>query len=517
MKTTKNITEKSEGTNIYIKFMSEIIKQIPDSENLNLLLGTSDGQASFYFKSATTKEVNSSLYNNKIAKRVQGKGSEYGVNQAQLVNDSFTNAYLKVYSSIRYQLSKADELKKEKLVALTHDLIDHHLVPVWNKWVKSDNPSDIPLLPTDNSSEALLMMTDILLTQWINPAYIPIVEENPSYPYLHTNNFNEIFSRIPESAPEEMGIIMQEVLKVEGDTGYIISQMACATQTLSGIINNLRNPTTGADGNGGMLLTGSNSPVPGLVFTPKKASQIEVQLSVNPPDPVLEYCEVFELNGAENLFTEVLKRARIDTSNFQFSSFKDFNLKIGSLSQDQSEDFTCEAEIRIKDPTYDPIFDVNPLPYDPYTRKGWFLAAPIKEAVANISNSDVTGYVFSSIPLYDFNKGGDFGFINSMVFSQFMEYKVVLKNFNLESNNLKDLEKAGIDRIKVSFENKYEFDYSYSVKKRKADTEAETGNNYEEIIIWLNPAPPGYIPPSGGNITNSLSGLVAVGVEYPIA
>ena len=49
-----------------------------------------------------------------------------------------------------------------------------------------------------------MMMTATLTGPWLNPEDLPKLQEDPSYPYQHMNDFNKIFSNIPLSVPKQM-------------------------------------------------------------------------------------------------------------------------------------------------------------------------------------------------------------------------------------------------------------------------------------------------------------------------
>ena len=516
MKAKKVIVEDEASSEIYADYMSKIIQQIPNSENLSLLLGTSSAQASFYFKNAKN-EINASLYNNKLARRIVGRGAQFGVNQVDLTLDIFTSNYLDVFQKIEYHLSTADQAEQERLYSLTFELVDE-LTEIWNQWLIRYSIKDIPPLDPRDKNKALIEMTSTLQTTWVSEDFIKVLESDPSYPYTHLDQFNIIFARIPETVPNYMIELMVKIYSTEGEAGVLTSQVALATQTLNGVRRNIINPKNGPDGNGGLLLTDSEITIPGMTYSPQEASNIENQLAKDPPHPVLQYVSYeSKIKPSEHNLLVTLKNSK----TIKIHAINFFSMKILAENEHDDEKFASifaepyagtqfNVDIKVLNPVYHPPFEFTPMNYNPYTKDGWMANDVIKEAISNGRDEEITGYIFTSAPNFNFAEGGDFGYINSIIFSQFIHLK--LEFIDCEPEKVKNYFIQHQDspirflNIPISgiFENQK---YYHSIIEESINT----------LKIEISPKPPGFIPPSTGNIEASLCSLTAVNVVYPIA
>ena len=503
----KSFDEEPAGE-IYASFMSKIIEQIPGFDNLSLLLGTSSNQASFYFKNDSTDEINATLYNNKLAPRIIGKGTQFGINQVGLSNEAFTNSYSSVFNKIEYKLSTADKIENERLQQLTHDLVIE-LVPIWNEWLKNNPSPFIRPLDSTNADRALIEMTNVLQVYWVSLDYIEVLRNDPSYPYLNTDEFCKIFDRIPQTVPHEMIDLMINIYSVQGKSGELTAKLSLAAQTLNGVRANLISPRMGPDGNGGLKLSDQNKVIPGMTFTPPRASIIKDQLNANPPDPELRYTSSESKASNSKLLVAIdrLKNVEIPALNFLSLEIADDNLS--SIFSKSYAGTKFKVELNVKNPCYQPPFTFNPLQYDPYTHSGWMANHVIKEALEN-GISDKTGYFFTSQPDFDFSNGGNFGYINTMIFSQFLQLKIEFIDGN--PSKIKNYFNKNA-HAPVRFLNML-LPKTEDVSNPVFSVVEENQNT---VTIIIDPAPPGYIPPSGDNIAASLSSLIAVCVTYPIA
>ena len=134
-------------------------------------------------------------------------------------------------------------------------------------------------------------------------------------------------------------------------------------------------------------------------------------------------------------------------------------------------------------------------------------ADSVLNAIKNGSTTDVTGYVFDGKPSFDFGKDGNFGYINTLVYSQFFEIEIVFEQCEskkvekyFEQHSSSSISFLGIPLGGASESSSYS--YSYSSKTEST------------ITVILKPNPPGYISGTS-DITQSLCQLIAVGVTYP--
>ena len=508
----ENATLKTIGTpaeyEVYAEYISNIIKQLPNPGKLKLLTNTSSAQASFYFLNDATSAVNSTLYNNLLNQRIEGEGTANGVDQVGLTQDSFTNSYLSVFTKLRYQLSQNDRATQQRVNADVASTV-RALIPVWNAWFDAIEPKDVTKLNATNTDIALIQMTNTLNTVWLNPDYKVTIEKDPTYPYTHLNDFNKIYSKIPVSVSKQMRDYMIEVFNKSGAAGAITADIANATQTLAGIIDNIKNPTTGDNGNGGITITGSDSAVPGLVFEPARPNAIVDQLRTNPPSSVFRVSKRVTKSTETTLNVQASVSAGISIPILSFFSVgASGSAKTSIFERDYSgSNFT--VDVVVNNATVSPLMSSSPLLYNISTRQGWMSTSPVKDAIKNGDQTNVTGYVFNSDPNFDFNEGGDFGYINSLIFSQFLEISIgfdkcdskqVRKYF--EEHTDTGVYFLGIRLGGVSQSSSYSYSFS-----------DETATS---IRVTIKPEAPGYIPGTD-DINQSLSQLVAVGVVYPFA
>lgn len=489
---------------VYDEYMANIIKQIPNAGDLKLLKGTSNAQASFYYKDLVTGDINTTLYNNLLSQRAEGIESEFGVDEVQLTQNNFVNDYNSVYLKIMYQLSANDRAIQQKNDANTVNAV-RALTPIWNAWVKATGEKDVPILDKD-TNVALIQITSTLQTVWISKDYIPILKDDPSYPYTHLNNFDQIFGDIPPSVSKQMRTYMVDIYVKQGASGVITAQLANATQTLAGIINNVQNPT---EENGGMKLTGDDAYVPGLMFEPKDPLAVVGKLEENPPTGTFEYTADITKSEKTTLNFEASVGGGI---NIPILSFFSIGLSGGASGSIFNEDFAGSkytVKVVVNNPTVNPIVTISPELYNISTQKGWMSTSPVKEAIKNGKNTNVTGYRFTSEPDYNFADGGDFGYINSLVLSQFLELSMTF-------------EKCDSKEVKNYFEQHASAGVSFlGIKLGGASESSSHSYEYSEetntaITVTLKPNAPGYTPGTV-DINESLCQLVAVGVEYPFA
>ena len=414
-----DMLSKKPTAQLYIDVISQIIKQMPDSDNLKILVGTTNAQASFYFKDPTNDKINASLYNNLLSARIKGMGEgPAGVGQVEQMSSVFTNSYLQIYKALRYQLSQADKATEQQLVAETAASIKA-LTPDWNAWVESTG-SSVKKLDTKDTRTALVQMTATMTGPWLNPDYKSDLQMDPSYPYQHMNDFDKIFNNIPLSVSGQMRNEIKAVYNAQGAAGGIIAKVSGATQTLNGIINNIENPDLN---NGGLVLTNDNN-IPGLVFEPESALSIVKILAANPPVHVYSHKLSLTKSGVNQLavISTGMNEKKVMTHDF-FCVLDDCNTVSCIFDEDYCGDkFTME--VIVNNATVSPRMEVKPLLYD-NNSDGWMYAIPVLDALKNGSSNDVTGYVFDGgAPDFDFFKDGDFGYIESLVYSQFLEFEL---------------------------------------------------------------------------------------------
>lgn len=502
----KSMSNDTTEQQVYAEYMSNIILQLPNSEKLQFLTGTSSGQASFYFMN-NQGVVNGTLYNNFLNQRISGKETQYGVRQVSLTSDSFINSYLSVYSKLRYQLSKSDEAAQKEVYANVSSTV-RKLIPLWNAYVMEFKPKNISKLHETNTDIALIQITDALNTAWINPDYVLILKEDPSFPYNHIDDFRNIYNQIPTTVGDEMIILMIKIYELSGTAGAVTAAIANAVHTQAGIIYNLAIPSHESKG---LPVTGSDKLTPGFLFEGSSPDDIVNQLSTYPRVSYTNNNEV------EKLSSELLKITLLNSDDITISAleFLSNTLENGAKSTVFKETFTGTSyvvEAIVNNPVIHPQFKITPVPFDARSNTGWMLNEPVKQAIKNgcPAPTDVTGYVFNSEPNFNFNEGGDFGFINSIVFSQFLELYITFKDCN-------------VGKVKSYFEKNRSAEFNFLGKSVGSPVETlpytyemENENN-NCIAVIIKPAPPGYIPPDSSDITASSSQLVAVEVVYPFA
>ncbi|MGO4771056.1 hypothetical protein ACEN2I_05295 [Flavobacterium sp. W22_SRS_FK3] len=505
----KKIAETISDTNaeyqIYAEYMSNIILQLPNSDKLQFLIGSSSGQASFYFKN-NQGFVNASLYNNFLNQRVSGEGVQYGLRQVGLTSDSFINSYLSVYLKLRYQLSQSDKAAQQKININVASTVTQ-LVPIWNTYVTQFEPKSISKLNETNNDIALIQITDALNTVWINPKFILKLKENPSYPYEHIDEFAAIYNQIPKTVPNAMIELMINIYKVSGTAGEITSSIAYAIHTLAVIINNLLRPN---NENKGLSLTGTTKFIPGLIFEPENPQSIIDQLNEN---PVISYTNNNNVVKLSSGFLKV-NLSDLDEIIIPPLRFLSNTLENGTSSSVFKETFSGTSyvvEAIVNNPVINPQLRVTPQPFDILTNTGWMFSEPIKDAVKNgyPAPTDITGFVFNSEPNFNFNEGGDFGFINSFVFSQFLELYITFTDCN-------------VSKVKKYFETNKSSKFSFLGKPFGNSSETlnynyEFGNQTDNcIVVKIKPEPPGYRPPEV-SVEDSSCQVVAVEIVYPFA
>lgn len=510
----EKVTVNAIGTpaeyDVYAEYMSNIIKQLPNPGKLKLLANTSSAQASFFFLDDVTSAVNGTLYNNVLNQRIKGEGKLNDVDQVGLTQESFTNSYLSVYTKIGYQLSPADKATQQEINSAVGSTV-RSLTTIWNNWWEAIQPKDVNKLNDTNTNIALVQMTNTLNTVWVNPDFKDLIRKDPSYPYVHLNDFGKIYNEMPVSVPKQMRDYMIEVFNKSGAAGAITADIANATQTLAGIINNIQNPTLGASGNGGMPITGSNNPIPGLLFEPARPNALVAQLRANPPSSVYRFSRKITRSSETTLDVQASAGGGIRIPFLSFFSFGASGGVKSSIFENTYSGSDFRVEIVINNATLSPLMSSSPLLYNISTKQGWMSTSPAKDAIKNgyPAPTGITGYVFNSEPNFKFGEGEDFGYVNSLVFSQFLEISI-------------SFEKCDSKQVRKYFEEHVDTGvYFLGIRLGGASQSLSYSYTYSEetatsIKVTVKPEAPGYIPGTE-SINQSLSQLVAVGVQYPFA
>ncbi|MBZ4042054.1 hypothetical protein [Flavobacterium hibisci] len=501
----ESIGDAAEEYQIYAEYMSNIILQLPNSDKLQFLTGTSSGQASFYFQDAKGS-VNASLYNNFLNQRISGEGTQYGVRQAGLTLDSFINSYLSVYMKLRYQLSQKDKNEQQRINTDVASTVKG-LIPIWNAYVNEFHIENISKLNETNTDIALIQITDTLNTVWINPEFIPILKQKPSFPYEHIDEFENVYNQIPKTVPNKMIELMIKIYKISGASGEITSRIAYAIHSLGVIINNLLRPTIE---NKGLSLTGTNKLIPGLFFERSEPEDIINQLNNSPVVSYKNNNNVIKLSSGL-LKVDVSQVDQIMIPPLRFLSNTLENGMSNSIFKETFSGTSYVVEAIVNNPVINPQLRVTPVPFDILTNTGWMLTEPVKDAIKNgyPAPTNITGYVFNSEPNFNFKEGGDFGFINSFVFSQFLELYITFTDCNTR-------------KVKKYFEANKTSKFSFLGKSVGNPSETlnytyEFGSeNNNSIVVKIKPQPPGYRPPDN-SIEDSSCQLVAVEIVYPFA
>lgn len=505
-------------TSVYAELMSHIIAQIPSTEPLDLLVGPGNAQASFYFRSPATGAVNANLFNNLLAPRIEGLGETHGIRQATTTSSVFLDDYAGTYLKLRYALSTADRAEMDRIDVKVKPAINR-LRPQWNKWVDAAGRHEEPPVPPLDRSDvevALIEMTAVLQTRWIDPAYIPIVRADPAYPYVHLDRFDEIFRRIPGSVPDVLRAAIRNVYAVQGAAGALTARVSRASQTLRLVIRNVQHPTAE---NGGLPLTDSPKRIPGVTFRPVDPEELIAQLSRSPPKELRYTNHVTRQARARRsadarLSVETSAGGKLEISAREFFSMGRDPESAISIFNETFAGSEYSVEMIVRNPTLQPILGARALPLDLAAGQGWMEPCPIEEAIRNEGRSDVTGFVFDGpAPPFRFGENGDFGVIQDLVVSQWPEIYLEFENCNADAVEGFFRRHAGLDArflglpIPVaSKDDRKRPWYAYEIRRRAGSC----------VVIEIRPSPPGYVPPSP-RITSSLCFLVAVNVDYPVA
>lgn len=490
---------------IYEKYMADILSQIPSSGDYKILSGTENSQVSFFFKDASTSKINEALYNNILSQRVRDAQSQTSIGSIELTSSAFNNSYLQLYTSLRFQLSQADKATQQKLIAETSASVNA-LVPIWNAWVKA-SASDVLPLPENDTNTALVIITATMTTTWLNPEFEQKLQTDPAYPYEHMSEFNLIFSKMPLSVPMQMRQGIQAIYNAQGAAGGLTTKVSIATQTINAIKSNVVDPDRD---NGGVELT-SDKFIPGLGFKPDEALVLVNQLSANPPTSTLTSSASVVRSQDTVKVSNKQSSGGISIPIFSFLSWG--SASGGSSSSIFNENYVgseFDVDIVVNNPTVNTPLVATPELYNISTQQGWMNADPVREALKNGTKTDVTGYVFDGgVPSFDFKKDGNFGYISTLMFSQFLELKLTFKQCDVEKvkkyfeqHSSASVSFLGISLGSTSQSSSYSYDFS--------------DEKQSSVTVTMKPSAPGYTPGTS-NINQSLCQLLAVGVTYPFA
>jgi len=504
---TQNVETTDQQREVYTACMERLISEIPQYKNKYAILrDPNDSTASFYFKSSETDEINRTLYDNLISKRIKGAGEgKFNIKYAEKTSSVFTNDYLMLYDKLIFQLSPEDESIYQSQVAKVAGKMKA-LAPLWNNWVKANPDQKVPPLDINDTNLALMQMTSTLMGPWFNTDYTEKVRGNPSYVYQHIEEFNKIFNKIPLSVPETMLNQIKDVLITQGTQGSIVSQRSTALKIIDSIKANIGTPTSE---NGGLKLKGSSKMIPGMSFQPASPLTLKNQLVQDPPTTMSIQVSITKTDQ-EALNVDVQGGASISIPISMFLSFGASGGAQYHLFENNFVGSKFDLKLTLRNVQYAPDLAIEPTPYNISTGQGWMYTQPIIEALKTGTRTDVTGYKFTGgKPDFNFDKGGDFGIITGMILSQFPELSLTFEQ--CESKQVHEFfeqhASAGISFLGIPLgggreSSRYTHDYSY-----ESDT---------KITVNMKPAAPGIIP-GDSDINESLCQLLAVGVTYPVA
>ena len=140
------------------------------------------------------------------------------------------------------------------------------------------------------------------------------------------------------------------------------------------------------------------------------------------------------------------------------------------------------------------------------TSKYWYWMDPIRDAVANTTNKNVSGYKFEPVPDIDFSKNGNFAFLEGVVISGYptIEIKVKSANYKKIQQDFSQSSEVGVSAFGVEF---------VSASEKTSSSKVSVDEANKTVTITISP-PPTLV---AGTVNDARGWVLGVLPVYPAA
>jgi hypothetical protein len=447
-------------------------------ENVQLVpfaQGAQGGFPYYWLNPSNIKEFNDATYT-WISSNLKANS-----NPVQLDDASFPTLYSQVLSKISYQLSSAD-LDQINQANQNNQSQQAALLQAWQAAFGS-----VPTPQSDSSTNgtSIDQIMNTIETQWASPATT----------LLGLRNAPNLYNLLGNAPAAGMAVIpaLSEYLATLDNVISLENQATMNNGYLRQALQALQEPAA----NGGMVTDGNrtvpvyqvNSSLSQIQDGLKGSSSVKISMEVSRTS----FNQVtISLSGGGSFTMDVDDFLAISTE--MYSDY--FNSQIASSAN--------QIQIDMEFPGVT-LVSFGPMVFDSTSGTGWFWEQPVTEAIQN-GSADVSGFKFTVNPETDFSSSGPFGFLNSVVISNFPTITITVtgSDYNNIESAISEASSLGISFLGIPLDSASQSAYSHNVNTNSAAS---------SVTIQLVP-PPNAV---SDTIENLRGWVLGVQTDYPAA
>jgi len=396
----------------------------------------------------------------------------------QASGSTFTNIFANALASTTYSLSSEDQAELNK-AAREATIQQGALLTAWRAAYGSLPKAKTGETPTD-------VIVNTILTKWATnpPATLTEVQ--------NASNLNALLGNTPASGQPILPVFSNWVNAL-GASVSLQNAVSMNNGQKNAALDAVKNPTLD---NGALSIAGTLLPAY-KVATPTsdilngladKSNAAVVKMSVSRFSSS-EYS--VKVTGQAGFNIPILSFFTMNVgANASF-----FQEKIATQSN------SIEMELSFTGVT---LAQYAPVAYNDATNKDWFFTSPIIDAIA-AGNDDVSSFKFKPDPRIDFSENGPFGLMNTIVFSNYPDVKIVVKSAEYKSiaTTIEQSASVGLSFLGIPL--------GFGGQEATYSKEVDTDSSSESVTITLS-APPELV---AGSVVDSEGWILGVVTEYP--
>ncbi len=396
----------------------------------------------------------------------------------QASGSNFTNIFANALASTTYTLSSADQAELNT-AARNATIQQGALLKSWRDAYGSLPAAKPGETPTD-------VIVNIILTDWATnpPATLTEVQ--------NAKNLNALLGNTPASGQPILPIFSNWVNAL-GASVSLQNAVSMNNGQKNAALDAVRNPTLA---NGALSIAGKLQPAY-RVATP--TSSILNGLAAAGNSAVVKMT-VSRFSSSE-YSVKVTGQA-----GFKIPILSFFTMNVGgnaSFFQEKiaTQSNSIEMELTFTGVT---LAQYAPVSYNDATNQDWFFMSPINDAIA-AGKDDVSSFKFKPDPRIDFSEDGPFGLMNTIVFSNYPNVKIVVKSAEYKSiaTTIEQSASVGLSFLGIPL--------GLGGKEATYSKKVKTESSSESVTITLD-APPELVASS---VVDSEGWILGVVTEYP--
>jgi hypothetical protein len=391
----------------------------------------------------------------------------------------FSNAYNQAISAISYSYSTADQVKVNKGKAQA----EQQQAALLSTWTESGF-----VLPPGN--QPLDGVLNEIQQNWATPPTSLQAMQS-------TRNLTRLLNKTPASGQNVIPQLSSWLVAI-GSIASLINDGIMNQGLLTDVQAAVQDPGVT---NGGIPLNDANSTMMPAWTVSQAVSEIQNSLQ-NKGSKIVVAMDVSQASASE------FKVSVHGGTGFAIPFLDFFSLGVGASASYFKDTLTKSGNtVCVKmiwtGPT---LVQYEPLPYNQATRLGWCYMTPIRDAIKNGTNADVSGFKFAPDPQIDFGKFGTFGYTTGAAIANYpsVEITVTSADFKSIEQTFQQSASSTLSFLGIPLASATESTYSHS-------TQVDASNS--SVTITLTP-PPSLVATSGVDAQGWILGVI---VDRPAA